>query len=83
MGPPDVIAYPSLDQLFTTGAGANSSTSAAAVKAQINAMYPTWATSQAVNALSASALTTIFQIQAGLIVNNSGMFSLIPQLPLF
>ncbi|KLO16271.1 glucose oxidase [Schizopora paradoxa] len=63
MGPPDVIAYPSLDQLFASGAGANST--------QINAMYPTWANSQAVNALNASALSTIFQIQAGLIVNNS------------
>ncbi|KLO16270.1 alcohol oxidase [Schizopora paradoxa] len=70
-GPSDVIAYPSLSQLFASGAGANSSTSADAVRAQLLASYPSWAKSQAVNGLSADALTTIFGIQAGLIANDS------------
>ena len=33
--------------------------------------YPSWAQSQSSNALSAAALTTIFGIQADLIVNNN------------
>ncbi len=72
LGPSNCIAFPSIDQLFRSGAGANTTTSADAVKKQINTMYPTWAISQAMNAMDASALTTIFQIQAELIVNKSG-----------
>jgi choline dehydrogenase len=38
----------------------------------IQSSIPTWATSQANSAISASALQTIFNIQAGLIINNRG-----------
>ncbi|KAI5118344.1 hypothetical protein M0805_009147 [Coniferiporia weirii] len=69
-GPSDCIAYPSLKELFTTGGGSNGSVTASQVADHIMAMYPTWAQNQAVNGLNASALETIFAIQAGLIVND-------------
>ena len=70
-GPSDVIAYPSLSQLFASSAGGNGSTTPAQIASQIMSSYPSWAQSQSSNALSAAALTTIFGIQADLIVNNN------------
>lgn len=63
-GPTDAIAYPNIYQLFGSGASA----SVQKIKSSVN----TWAQSQAQNALSASALQTIFNIQANLIINNNG-----------
>ena len=39
---------------------------------KIQSSISAWASSQAHNALSSSALQTIFNIQAGLIINNNG-----------
>ncbi|KAK7043083.1 hypothetical protein VNI00_008437 [Paramarasmius palmivorus] len=62
-GPSDCIAYPNIRQLF--GSNAQSSIN------KVNANIASWATSQAGSALSSSALQQIYQVQAGLIVNNS------------
>jgi len=70
-GPSDVIAYPSLSQLFSSSAGGNGSTTPSQIASQIMSSYPAWAQTQSSNALSASALTTIFGIQADLIVNQN------------
>lgn len=64
-GPSDVIAYPNIYQLF--GSSATSTVN------HIKASIPTWAKQQAHNAISADALTTLFNIQAGLIINNNGL----------
>lgn len=63
-GPSDAIAYPNLQQVF----GAN----AASEIETIQSSLASWASSQANNALSASALQEIFEVQANLIVNASG-----------
>lgn len=65
-GPSDAIAFPNIYQVF--GSQANSQIST------MRSSLSSWAASQANNALSASALQEIFQIQANLIVNNSGRF---------
>ncbi|KAH8111183.1 glucose oxidase [Phellopilus nigrolimitatus] len=70
-GPSDCIAYPSLKELFAIGGGSNGSVTADQMSSHIMAMHPAWAQNQAVNGLSADALTTIFGIQAGLIVNDN------------
>ncbi|KAI3599065.1 glucose oxidase [Moniliophthora roreri] len=62
-GPSDCIAYPNIRQLF--GSNAQSSIN------KINGNLANWANSQAGSALSGSALQQIYQVQAGLIVNNS------------
>ncbi|TDL23830.1 alcohol oxidase [Rickenella mellea] len=62
-GPSDCIAFPNLFQLFGSQGQAMAQT--------ITNSVPTWANSQAVNGLSASALQTIFNVQAGLITNNN------------
>ena len=71
-GPSDCIAYPSLKELFASGAGSNGSVTADQIADHIMAMYPSWAQNQATSGMSADALTTIFDIQAKLIVNNNG-----------
>lgn len=71
-GPSDCIAYPSLKELFASGAGSNGSVTADQIADHIMAMYPSWAQNQATSGMSADALTTIFGIQAKLIVNNNG-----------
>lgn len=70
-GPSDCIAYPSLKELFATTSGSNGSVTADQMASYIMAKYPSWAQSQAASGMSADALTTIFGIQAGLIVNNN------------
>ena len=65
-GPSDAIAFPNIYQVF--GAQADSQIS------NIQSSLSSWAASQANNALSASALQEIFEIQANLIINNSGMY---------
>ena len=65
-GPTDAIAYPNIYQLFGSGADA----SVQKIKSSLTA----WAQSQAHNALSAEALETIYNIQAGLIIDNNGTF---------
>ncbi|KAJ7062173.1 hypothetical protein C8F01DRAFT_126103 [Mycena amicta] len=62
-GPSDAIAFPNIYQLF----GSQASTKVA----QIQGNLSSWATSQAGSALSASALQTIFQVQADLIINKN------------
>ncbi|KAF7304381.1 Glucose oxidase [Mycena chlorophos] len=62
-GPSDAIAYPNIYQLF----GSEASTKVAQIRGNIS----NWASSQAGSALSASALETIFSLQADLIVNSS------------
>ncbi|KAF7303603.1 Glucose oxidase [Mycena indigotica] len=62
-GPSDAIAYPNIYQLF--GDQANNKVS------QIRGNLTNWANSQAASGLSASALQTIFGIQADLIINNN------------
>ncbi|KAF7980096.1 hypothetical protein HWV62_39910 [Athelia sp. TMB] len=62
-GPSDAIAYPNIHQVFGSKAAAQIST--------IQSSLGTWASSQARNALSASALQQIFAVQADLIVNQS------------
>ena len=69
-GPSDAIAFPNIHQVF--GAQADSQIST------IQSSLSSWAASQANNALSASALEEIFQIQANLIVNDSGMYRTTP-----
>ena len=64
LGPSDAIAYPNLNQLF----GSEGS----AIATRIQSSIASWATSQAGSGLSAEALQEIFQVQADLIVNNSG-----------
>ena len=64
LGPSDAIAYPNLNQLF----GSEGSSIATRIQSSI----ASWATSQAGSGLSAEALQEIFQVQADLIVNNSG-----------
>lgn len=63
-GPSDVIAYPSIYELF----GDQANATASEILNNINS----WAASQQGNALSQEALQTIFQIQADLIVNHNG-----------
>ena len=65
-GPTDAIAYPNIYQLFGSGADASVQ--------KIKSSLTTWAQSQAHNALSAEALETIYNIQAGLIIDNNGKF---------
>ncbi|KAG6873051.1 hypothetical protein C0995_003531 [Termitomyces sp. Mi166 len=60
-GPPDVIAFPNLSQVF----GDQMNTTAQKILANI----PSWASSQAEAGLSEEALKTIFEVQASLIVN--------------
>jgi len=62
-GPSDVIAFPNIYQLFGSGA--------ASIVNHIKSSIPAWAASQAKSAISASALQKIFNIQAGLIINNN------------
>ena len=65
-GPTDAIAYPNIHQLFGG--------KAAASVQKIQSSLSQWAQSQSNNAISAEALQTIFEIQAGLIINNNGQF---------
>ncbi|KAF9517616.1 GMC oxidoreductase [Hydnum rufescens UP504] len=60
-----VIAFPNLYQLYGT--------KASTMVNHINQSLSIWAFSQAGPALSASALETIFRIQANLIINGNGM----------
>ncbi|KZS92239.1 alcohol oxidase [Sistotremastrum niveocremeum HHB9708] len=63
-GPSDCIAFPNIDQVFGSAS--------TGIKNGIRANLSSWATSQAPgNALSASALLQIYQVQADLIVNKS------------
>ena len=62
-GPSDAIAYPNIHQVFGSKTAAQIST--------IQSSLGSWASSQALNALSASALQQIFAVQADLIVNQS------------
>jgi choline dehydrogenase-like flavoprotein len=62
-GPADAIAYPNIYQLFGN--------QASSMVQEIQSSLGSWASSQAGSALSASALEQIYQVQAGLIVNNS------------
>jgi choline dehydrogenase-like flavoprotein len=72
-GPNDVIAYPNIDQLFSASAGGNGTAqgNAAAVKQWVQGSVGEWARKEAINGLSEEALRTIFNIQAGYIVNGS------------
>ncbi|KAL5534916.1 hypothetical protein ACEPAF_3006 [Sanghuangporus sanghuang] len=70
IGPANCIAFPSLKELFSENGGSNGSVTADDIADYIMAMYPSWAESQAVNGLNSEALTTIFGIQVGLIVND-------------
>ncbi|KAL5534873.1 hypothetical protein ACEPAG_1338 [Sanghuangporus baumii] len=70
IGPSNCIAFPSLKELFSENGGSNGSVRADDIADYIMAMYPSWAESQVVNGLDSEALTTIFGIQAGLIVND-------------
>lgn len=71
-GPPDCIAYPSLRELFSDNGGGNGSVSVEELEKHILDSYPSWAKEQAINGLNADALKKIFEIQARLIVNESG-----------
>ena len=73
-GPSDCIAYPSLKELFTPNGGSNGTATTGQISSYITANYPSWAKKEAINGLSEEALNTIFGIQAGLIVNESGMY---------
>jgi choline dehydrogenase len=63
-GPSDVIAFPNINELY--GSEAQNAIS------DINANFEIWAQQQAAHGASAAALTTIFDIQADLIVNKKG-----------
>ena len=67
---PDVA----LRELFSENSGSNGSVTVDEVRDYVTAMYSTWARNQSVNALNADALTTIFGIQAELMVNDNGMY---------
>ncbi|EJC99456.1 alcohol oxidase [Fomitiporia mediterranea MF3/22] len=69
-GPSNAIAFTSLHELFSEGAGSNGSVTVEEVAKYLLDRYPSWAQSQAANGLNADALTTIFGIQADLIVNS-------------
>jgi hypothetical protein len=69
-GPSDAIAFPNIHQVF--GSQADSQIS------NIRSSLPSWAASQAINGLSASALQEIFEIQANLIINDSGRYYIAP-----
>ncbi|KAI0310913.1 GMC oxidoreductase-domain-containing protein [Amylostereum chailletii] len=60
-GPSDVIAFPNIDQLFGS--------KAADVKGRMWEGLGSWANMMADSALSADALRTIYNVQAGLIAN--------------
>ncbi|KAJ7628742.1 hypothetical protein FB45DRAFT_991099 [Roridomyces roridus] len=61
-GPNNVIAFPSLFQLFGNASDEKI--------AEINASIPSWAASQAGHGYSAAALETIFRAQADVIIND-------------
>jgi choline dehydrogenase len=63
-GPSDAIAFPNIYQTFGS--------QASAMVQQIQSSIPSWAQSQAGSALNATALQTIFQVQADLIINKNG-----------
>ncbi|TFK70863.1 glucose oxidase [Pluteus cervinus] len=67
-GPSNVIAYPNLHQVF-----ANDQTKINAATAKLQNNLASWATSQAASggAVDAPSLQTIYQVQAGLILNNN------------
>jgi hypothetical protein len=65
-GPSDAIAYPNIRQVFGSQADAQI--------LNMQSSLASWAASQANNALSVNALQQIYQVQANLIVNNSGGF---------
>lgn len=65
-GPADCIAFPNIDQVFGSAA--------AGIKAGIQANLSAWANSQKESVLTASALETIYGVQANLIVNESGEY---------
>ena len=77
-GPADILPFLSLKEIFSENSGSNGSVTADEVKDYLMTMYPTWAQSQSVNALNADALTTIFGIQAELMVNDNGVYCLRP-----
>jgi len=62
-GPSDVIAYPNIYQAF----GSNATSAVNTITTSLSS----WAESQATNAANASALETIYGIQAGLIVKQN------------
>ena len=64
IGPKDGLAFPTLRHLFAEETDASI--------AKIRASLRAWAEKDAHNALSADALETIYGVQAGLIVNDSG-----------
>ncbi|EJC99457.1 glucose oxidase [Fomitiporia mediterranea MF3/22] len=74
-GPDHAIAFLNLYELFSEGAGSNGSVTGSDIARHILTEYPSWAQSQAVNGLNADALTTIFGIQADLIVNHNAPVS--------
>jgi hypothetical protein len=63
-GPSNVIAYPNVYQLFGS--------QASSIVSKIRSSIASWAAAEQGSAYSAAALQEIFQIQANLIVNNSG-----------
>jgi choline dehydrogenase len=63
-GPSDAIAYPNIYQAFGSQAQAKVQ--------QIQSSLAAWAQSQAANALNASALQSIYQVQASLIITKNG-----------
>lgn len=65
-GFPEALAFPNIYQLFGDKASAEVQT--------IQSSLASWATSQASSGMSATALNTIFQIQADLIVKRNGDF---------
>ena len=64
IGPRDTLGFPNIRQLF----GDHAEESIAKVRGSLQS----WAQSQAHNALSATALKTIYDIQARIIINESG-----------
>lgn len=63
-GPSDVIAYPNIYQTFGSAAASKVSL--------IQSSLSSWAASESNNALSASALEQIYEVQADLIINDNG-----------
>ncbi|EJC99459.1 glucose oxidase [Fomitiporia mediterranea MF3/22] len=70
-GPDHAVAFLNLYEFFSKSAGSNGSATGDDIARHILTQYPSWAQSQAVNGLNADALTTIFGIQADLIVNHN------------
>ena len=63
-GPPDIVAFPNIHELFGDQAGASI--------AKIKSSIERWAQSQAHNAISENALKEIFTLQAKTIIEDDG-----------